>query len=51
MEKKLINYESPLLEVAHIDVEGPLASSGPETYLDYKKNPSMSYGDEGEQWF
>ena len=53
MKKKFsaICYESPQLEVFRIDVEGPLASSGPDTYLDYKQNPSMSYGDEGEQWF
>lgn len=48
---KMINYESPQLVSAHIEVEGVLASSGPDTYLDYKQNPSMPYGDNGEEWF
>lgn len=48
---KLIDYESPQMEVVHIEVEGTLASSDSDTYLDYKQNPSMSYGDEEEQWF
>ena len=46
---KFIDYESPQMEVVHIEVEGTLASS--DTYLDYKQNPSMFYGDEEEQWF
>lgn len=48
---RFIDYESPQIEVVHIEVEGTLASSGPETYLDYKQTPSMSYGDDEEQWF
>jgi hypothetical protein len=49
MEKLLLDYVSPQLKLIHIETEGVLASS--DTYLDYKRNPSMPYGDDGEEWF
>lgn len=49
MEKLKINYECPQLRVIGIETEGIIATSG--DYLDYQKTPSMSYGDDGEQWF
>lgn len=49
MEKLLVEYESPQLRLIQIETEGVLASS--DTYLDYKQNPSMPYGDDGEEWF
>lgn len=49
MKKLLVDYESPQLKSIQIETEGVLASS--DTYLDYKQNPSMSYGDDGEEWF
>lgn len=49
MEKLLIDYESPQLRIVQIETEGVLASS--DGYLDYKQNPSMPYGDDGEEWF
>ena len=49
MEKLLVEYESPQLRLIQIETEGVLASS--DTYLDYKKNPSMPYGDDGEECF
>ena len=49
MGKLLFDYESPQLKLIQIETEGVLASS--DSYLNYKKNPSMSYGDDGEEWF
>ena len=49
MDRLQLNYESPRLWVVQIEAEGVLASSN--TYLDYKQNPSMPYGDDGEEWF
>ena len=48
---KFVHYESPRFDVVQIETEGTLASSYADSYLDYKQNPSMSYGDEEEQWF
>ena len=47
METKTLLYECPKVEVIHIESEGTLAQS----YLDYKKTPSMPFGDDGEEWF
>lgn len=49
MERLQLDYESPQARVVQIEAEGALASSN--TYLDYKQNPSMLYGDDGEEWF
>lgn len=49
MKKLLVDYENPQLKLIQIETEGVLASS--DTYLDYKQNPSMPYGDDGEEWF
>lgn len=49
MERLQLDYESPQVRVVQIEAEGVLASS--TTYLDYKQNPSMPYGDDGEEWF
>lgn len=49
MGKLLFDYESPQLKLVQIETEGVLASS--DSYLNYKQNPSMSYGDDGEEWF
>ena len=47
MKTKEMHYECPQVMVIHIESEGTLAQS----YLDYKQNPSMPYGDDGEEWF
>lgn len=39
-------YESPRVEVVEVEVEKGFAMS-----LGYDSNPSMPYGDEGEEWF
>jgi hypothetical protein len=49
MKKLPVDYESPQLKLIQIETEGVLASS--DTFLDYKQNPSMPYGDDGEEWF
>jgi hypothetical protein len=49
MDRLQPDYECPQLRVDRIEAEGVLTSS--TTYLDYKKNPSMPYGDNGEEWF
>jgi len=46
-----IDYERPQLKIVRIEAEGVLAASNEDTYLNYKQNPSMSYGDDGEEWF
>lgn len=51
MELLQVDYESPQLKIVQIEAEGVLASSTQDTYLNYKQNPSMSYGDDGEEWF
>ena len=47
METKMMHYECPKVQVIQIELEGTLAQS----YLDYKKIPSMPFGDDGEEWF
>ena len=47
MKTKEMHYECPQVMVIHIESEGTLAQS----YLDYKKTPSMPFGDDGEEWF
>lgn len=49
MEKLLFDYESPQLKLIQIETEGVFASS--DSYLDYRQNPSMPYGDDTEEWF
>ena len=49
MEKLVFDYESPQLKLIQIETEGVLASS--DSYLNYKQNPSMPYGDDEEEWF
>jgi hypothetical protein len=49
MENLQVHYQTPQLRLIQIETEGVFASS--DTYLDYKTNPSMPYGDDGEEWF
>lgn len=51
MEMLLFDYESPQLKIVQIGTEGVLAASTEASYLKYKQNPSMPYGDDGEEWF
>ncbi|MBP3643113.1 MAG: hypothetical protein IIX59_03170 [Alistipes sp.] len=42
-----VMYESPCVELFETAIERGFAG----TTLNYYENPSMSYGDEREQWF
>lgn len=44
------SYSSPTVVTIDIEVEHAFADSATD-YLDYKQNPSMPYGDDGEEWF
>lgn len=51
MELLHSDYESPQLKIVQIETEGLLAASSEDSYLNYRQNPSMPYGDDGEEWF
>ena len=49
-EKRVERYEPPCVDALDIACEEGFAASV-DTPHHYDSNPSMGYGDEGEEWF